>query len=138
MLKKGTFTMSSAPETPLRGKRKGLTVTMCGRFLYVMGGHTGWIVRPPTLDVLDTVTERWREVTAPLFLSWHTACLVDDKIFVLGGRSIVPHDDSTKLCGIFDIIDGTFESTATSLFRSRGSTPTACYGQTAGFFESKR
>ena len=82
--------------------------------------------------VLDMVTLNWKPLPMYLPRSFHAACLVDDKIFVIGGESTGRED----LTAMIDLVDGNIERC--DGWSHTRNMPMACHRHVAEFFEKRR
>ena len=66
--------------------RVGCSATLVGKYIWVLGGNKS----QARVSVLDTVTERWKEVSAQLhgveLRQFHAAMLFEDKLLIIGTR----------------------------------------------------
>lgn len=68
-------------------ERIGHSSTLCGHLVFVHGGGCSGTLTPTICDfVFNTKRRHWKRLEIALELKKHSATLVDDKLFVIGGR----------------------------------------------------
>ena len=71
----------------LTEERSGHSATLCGHYVFVIGGGQDGVEDYYFPDaVLNLKTRKWANLGTNTTATFHTTCLVDDKLFCVGGK----------------------------------------------------
>ena len=121
--------------------RSGHTATLCGHTMVVVGGGFAGTSNIPDFNiaVLDLNTTRWSVGGFGLAFKYHSATLVDDKIWCIGGGNDGVHSSVDRKIEVFqvELVALQVHSVETSLLQPN-NVPSHTWKHIAEFFEGKR
>lgn len=115
--------------------RVGQSVTLCGKYVFVNGGVSHETEFGIDDAVYDSVSDQWRRLRDSVWLHYHTACLVDDKIIALSGLN---HRNQSAMpnCLELDLASETIRPVETRA--GKGEQVLPCCRHIAAYIEWKR
>ncbi|KAH9812265.1 hypothetical protein DFH28DRAFT_899475 [Melampsora americana] len=125
--------VESAPNDPTPTRRTGHTVVTHGESIFVFGGTDGQYHYNDTWK-FDTTTGLWKELDCigyiPLPREGHSATLVDDVMYVLGGRGVDGKD-------LDDLAAFKISNQRWYMFQNMGPAPAGRSGHTMASWQGK-
>ena len=123
--------------------REGQSVTQCGGYIFVLGGHSSYAEFTPIQSaVLHVLKQKWVPLDLDVTETFHSACLVDDRIISVGGFDRFQHASdvfSNNLVTVYDITLGAYVYHQEALgLEAPPGIPNMCCRHIAEFFENKR